>query len=50
MVPRAKALADRTATHRFVSFVSDPSEPGSEPDSSLEYRYLRVCTKIHTVG
>ncbi len=50
MVPRAKTLTDRTTTHRFWSPVSDPSELGSEPDSWLEYRYLRARMKIQIMG
>ena len=42
VVPRASALTDRTTTHMYTSPVSDPSELGSEPDSWLEYRYLRA--------
>ncbi len=42
MVPRAKALTDRTTTHRSESAVSDPIELGSEPDSWLEDMYLRA--------
>jgi hypothetical protein len=33
VVPRAKALTERTTTHSFRSAASDPSELGSEPDS-----------------
>ncbi len=50
MVPRAKALTDRTTTHRNTSPVSDPSELGSEPESWLEYRSLRVRINIRIVG
>ena len=50
MVPRTKALADRTMAHIRASPVSDPSELGSEPDSWLEYRYLRARVHIHIVG
>ncbi len=42
MVPRAKALTDRTTTHSLWSRVSDPSELGSEADSWLENMYLRA--------
>jgi hypothetical protein len=42
VVPQANALTDRTTTHRYTSPVSDPSELGSEPDSWLEYRFLRA--------
>ncbi len=50
MVPRAKALTDTTTTHSCWSAVIDPSELGSEPDSWLEYMYLRARMKIHIVG
>ena len=50
MVQRAKALTDRTTTHRYRSAVSDPSELGSEPDSWLKYSALRARMKIHVVG
>ena len=49
-VPREKALTKRTTAHRYLRFVSDPSELGSEPDSWLDSRYLRVRMKIRTVG
>jgi hypothetical protein len=44
---RGEALTDRTATHRPISPLSDPSELGSEPDSWLESRCLRTCKMIH---
>ena len=47
---RARALTDRNTTHRRVSFVSDPSELGSGPDSLLESRYLRARMKFQIVG
>ncbi len=50
MVPRAKALTDRTKTHRYESAVSDPSELGSEPDSLFNCRALRARMKIHIIG
>ncbi len=46
---RAEALTDRTATHRPVSLVSDPSELGNEPDSWSEYRNLRTGKMIQIV-
>ncbi len=50
MVPRAKALTDRTTTHKYWSPFSDPSQLGSEPDSWLEYSSLRARMNIHIVG
>ncbi len=50
VVTRAAALTDRTATHRYMSVASDPSDLGSEPESWLECRYLRVRKKIQIVG
>ena len=51
MVTRTEALTDRTTTHsRYLSPVIDPSELGSEPDSWLEFRYLRARKKIKVVG
>ena len=48
---RAEVLADKnkTATHRPVSPVSDPSELGSDPDGWLEYRNLRTGKMIQIV-
>jgi hypothetical protein len=43
----AKAPPDRTTTHSSVSPVIDLSELGSEPDSWLEYRYLRARDRGH---
>ena len=39
---RFDVLMDRTTTYRLLSFVSDPSELGSEPDSWLVPRLLRA--------
>ena len=50
MVPRTKALADRTMAHIRASPVSDPSELGSEPDSWLENSALRARMRIYIVG
>jgi hypothetical protein len=50
VVTWAKALTDRATTHRDESPVSDPSELGSEPDSWLEYSFLRARKKIKIVG